>query len=558
VIRVRGPQLIASSSGYVLPHFSVGDGGQLLFLGHPCPGGVDGTPLASLAHFPFVPDLSLPEYQTLWEAGVVIDLPRGRKAHQDQGAAKPVVLLVEPHADDIGLSLGGTALLLRSIGWRLHVLTVFTVTSPTKFAWPQAANIGISAADLARVRAMETSTACRLCLGAEMHYWPYPLSLLRGYEDSFQPVAAREDLLREILTEEVERVASDIGADLICGPLGIGGHTDHLLLFEVLTRLSDAGAPVCWYQDFPYHAAVPPPAAHQALLQERNSGSPRSIQIPISEMMEQKLTLVTVYRSQFPLATRRYLHSHLSFRRQRIGLVRSDPETIWYCQGSAGERTCLGLLDDLQEREAHAFSVGGSAVPDAGEHTANIAEGGGQRRSVDSPQRRFLEQELLTRLPIAGRVLWIGLREYCDYRERLPDSEYVTLDIDESANADITADICHCPELEDACWDWILFNGVFECLEQPWDAIDEIYRLLVPGGYVLLGAPFLKRHGKTNAKDNYRDLWRITPEGVHVYLCRFHIRELHNVQDEHIYAVAQKPMTWDRPWARWRCHAIAK
>ncbi|MCP4388443.1 MAG: class I SAM-dependent methyltransferase, partial [Gammaproteobacteria bacterium] len=60
--------------------------------------------------------------------------------------------------------------------------------------------------------------------------------------------------------------------------------------------------------------------------------------------------------------------------------------------------------------------------------------------------------------------------------------------------ADIIDDICAPSRLEYGRYDGIVCLSVLEHVYDPFAAIDQIYRLLQPGGYLLLHLPFLFRY----------------------------------------------------------------
>jgi len=149
-----------------------------------------------------------------------------------------------------------------------------------------------------------------------------------------------------------------------------------------------------------------------------------------------------------------------------------------------------------------------------------------------SPQRKFLENYLLPKLDIKGKVLFIGVREYCHYEHYLTEGQWITLDIDDKVDPNIVGDVCNM-DLPDDSFDWVIFNGVFEYLENPLLAISEIWRVIRPGGYLLFGAPY-------TTLDSDGGLWRVTPAGVKVYLNNFKIIETFNIKNKHIYALCKR------------------
>jgi SAM-dependent methyltransferase len=123
--------------------------------------------------------------------------------------------------------------------------------------------------------------------------------------------------------------------------------------------------------------------------------------------------------------------------------------------------------------------------------------------------RLSLDRELARVLPTlpAGVVLDVGSR-FAPYRELVPATEYLTLDIDPSFGADVVGDIHDVPR-PDASFDTILCTEVLEHCRDPQRAVDEMRRLLRPGGVCVLSTRFLYPYHPTP-----RDYFRFTADGL--------------------------------------------
>ncbi|MDK2981513.1 MAG: hypothetical protein PWQ55_1860 [Chloroflexota bacterium] len=80
----------------------------------------------------------------------------------------------------------------------------------------------------------------------------------------------------------------------IYAPLGIGGHIDHMLAFEIGTQLQQAGYPVKFYEDLPY-------AMRTDYLEARIrgiEGMRSSVELFPLEMLALKIEAIHCYRSQ--------------------------------------------------------------------------------------------------------------------------------------------------------------------------------------------------------------------------------------------------------------------
>jgi SAM-dependent methyltransferase len=82
-------------------------------------------------------------------------------------------------------------------------------------------------------------------------------------------------------------------------------------------------------------------------------------------------------------------------------------------------------------------------------------------------------------------------------------------------------------EFDDDSIDAVICFEVLEHVINPFRAISEVYRILKPGGIVLLSVPFLTSyHGISNninesSQNNYSDFFRFTHQGVELLLQRF-------------------------------------
>jgi len=122
---------------------------------------------------------------------------------------------------------------------------------------------------------------------------------------------------------------------------------------------------------------------------------------------------------------------------------------------------------------------------------------GNQRNNVLSPSTLSLERH---------RLLWLYLKDETDFFsaekkvlhfapeqcflkrfKTLKHINYTTTDL-ESPIADIKADICNLP-FEDNSYDVILCNHVLEHIPDDTKAMQELYRVLKPGGYGIFQIP---------------------------------------------------------------------
>ena len=97
-----------------------------------------------------------------------------------------------------------------------------------------------------------------------------------------------------------------------------------------------------------------------------------------------------------------------------------------------------------------------------------------------------------------------------------------TLDIDPGAGCTFTADLCSTnPGIPSDRYDVIVCTEVLEHTLQPFLAVEELFRLLKPGGVLLISTPYNFRiHGPLP------DCWRFTEHGLRALLSRFNLLRL--------------------------------
>lgn len=163
------------------------------------------------------------------------------------------------------------------------------------------------------------------------------------------------------------------------------------------------------------------------------------------------------------------------------------------------------------------------------------------RANVGDFLRRVLSKELTS----MRRVLDVAPQDHAGARPYLsPAVQLETLDIDASANATYTADLCAgAPEIPDGTFDAIVCTEVLEHTLDPFAAAATMHRLLRPRGRLVLSCPFnLRIHGPLP------DCWRFTEHGLRSVLRDFEIEELRALETPdrplmpiHYTVVARRP-----------------
>lgn len=109
---------------------------------------------------------------------------------------------------------------------------------------------------------------------------------------------------------------------------------------------------------------------------------------------------------------------------------------------------------------------------------------------------------------IIGNVLDIGGGEQSRYKQLFQYQTFTSLDIHQGPDVDIVASADHIP-LPDDSKDSLLSTQMLEHVKYPEKCVQEMYRVLKPGGYAIITAP---QWNELHAEPN--DYWRYTKYGL--------------------------------------------
>ena len=128
---------------------------------------------------------------------------------------------------------------------------------------------------------------------------------------------------------------------------------------------------------------------------------------------------------------------------------------------------------------------------------------------IFQPERILLRQEVIKYAHyITGKTLDVGAGDGSRYGGLFPCKEYITMDVQPGKGVDIVGRAEHIP-LPDSEVDSIVCTQVLEHLNKPFESVEEFYRILKPGGYILLTAPQMNElHEEPN------DFFRYTKFGL--------------------------------------------
>ena len=138
---------------------------------------------------------------------------------------------------------------------------------------------------------------------------------------------------------------------------------------------------------------------------------------------------------------------------------------------------------------------------------------------------KFLEKEIPK---LKGSVLIVGAGDW-----KLP-SKFMTSKVtnvikQDKYKFDDTNIVCPIEKIEisDEFFDNVISNQMLECVDNPFDAVNEMYRVLKPGGTLLIDTPFNYHYFtcptkiEKNPNIKFRDNWRFTHDGLKILLKKF-------------------------------------
>jgi ubiquinone/menaquinone biosynthesis C-methylase UbiE len=122
---------------------------------------------------------------------------------------------------------------------------------------------------------------------------------------------------------------------------------------------------------------------------------------------------------------------------------------------------------------------------------------------------------MLASVPISGLVLDVG-----GGNRQISDSRYINLDYAPYAEPDVIGDALQLP-FRDGVIDLVYSTGVFEHLRDPIAAAREIYRVVKPGGRILIGIAFMQP-----IHSEGQHFFNCTPWGIEELFRQFEINDI--------------------------------
>jgi LmbE family N-acetylglucosaminyl deacetylase len=231
-----------------------------------------------------------------------------------------LILLVSPHADDVAYSLGGHLASGKLPAERCQLITVFTRSNFAPYCAVSFRDIeGVS-----KIRAQEDEDFARrkglkLC---RMSLEEAPLrDGIVNVDDLFVPLGGTVGTeasnmvchLAELLKPWVLRY------DLVYGPLGLGGHVDHLIVHRAMQRCLADVSRLRFYEDVPYAGEISLDEYRRQIL-ARTDGMDHET-VAENGWLDEKLASLGGYRSQI---------ADKDLASVREAVRRASGERVWF------------------------------------------------------------------------------------------------------------------------------------------------------------------------------------------------------------------------------------
>jgi LmbE family N-acetylglucosaminyl deacetylase len=229
------------------------------------------------------------------------------------------VLVIEPHADDGVLSLGGT-LWSRRHDCEFTILTLAGVSNFTSYYYLDHDYFDVD--EISALRGAESALLARALGGRHvalplaegpLRYRPgrWSVEWFRRHRASVSAFISRTSGPAELAewTDALALALAAHPADEIWAPLGIAPHTDHELARNAFLALLEQDpelprrVPVRLYQEVPYAARYPHVTARVLAELAAEGASLEPEPVPIADAFADKLRLVSLFGSQFKLAS---------------------------------------------------------------------------------------------------------------------------------------------------------------------------------------------------------------------------------------------------------------
>jgi LmbE family N-acetylglucosaminyl deacetylase len=215
------------------------------------------------------PKPSITENVDIEKIKLSINIPKEKKGR---------ALLIEPHPDDVVLSMGGSLVQFAKNSIDITCLCMFSKGGQKE-----------------PIRKAENRYVWEELLGCDLLFGD-----LADYAYRKEEKISELHTYRECVSM-IQRTISAVKPDFLIGPMGIGEHIDHTLVNEALMNIiKKKSIKIIFYEDFPY-ANRDKYYYMKAINKVKNKIDITPLYNPVTEQIEDKAKLNMVYQSQYQL-----------------------------------------------------------------------------------------------------------------------------------------------------------------------------------------------------------------------------------------------------------------
>lgn len=253
------------------------------------------------------------------------------------------IVIVEPHSDDAYLSMGGTLLQLRLVGFPIYFFNVFSRASHIRRKAKEfiVKNFTMYSDNLASLDFNEAYIKLRKCesevfakyLSAECKFLDYKdAEIYKNSQGEHYIRNEQYNLKKEILNRFVYETKK-LNHYIVFCPLSIGEHIDHEIIFHTLAEWSNEArikTNIIFYEDMPY--AMYETSIEEIIYNklEKYGFNIRGVYNEITNVVKEKSYVSGIFQSQFPAARSFLSRYSLSLGKSKAVKEAASSHTLKY------------------------------------------------------------------------------------------------------------------------------------------------------------------------------------------------------------------------------------
>ena len=153
------------------------------------------------------------------------------------------IVILSPHLDDAVLSLGSHIAKWKNEGKKIRIITVFTKFINNKnipdYSKDYIKRSGFDSVKKFEMARNKEDSVVMKGLGVVYEHWDFIDAGFRGvYKTKETLLSGNINKKDKNMLNNIEKKVSELKADLLMVPFGVGGHVDHVILKEAVSKIS--------------------------------------------------------------------------------------------------------------------------------------------------------------------------------------------------------------------------------------------------------------------------------------------------------------------------------